>query len=295
MKLRRSTIAAAAATVLTLTACGASDELDDGSGDSSSQSDDEPGSDDDAGSDDDTGSDDDAAGSDDDEVSSAGLTAESFARAVTAAQTEAGSVTMEMSISSGGQAVTAQGEVLTGENVEESGADMTMQLPGVGQLQMILVDGDFYLNLGSLSQNKFVVIDLDDADSPLTQSFDGFEEQFDVAATTEALADAIVDFEAVGPETVEGVEADRYDVTVNTEDMLETLGAAGGDAAAAQLPETLTYSFWTDDEDLPVKMTAEAGGLFDMEIVFSDWGGPVEITPPPANRISKKDPFSTAG
>jgi hypothetical protein len=284
MKLRRSAIAAAAATVLTLTACGASDELDDDSGDSSSESDDGTGSDDaDTGSDDDTG------------VSSAGLTEDTFAQELTAAQIEAGSVTMDVTITSGGQVITAEGEVLTGADVEDSGVDMTMQVPGVGDLQMILVDGDFYMNLGQLSQNKFVVIDLDDASNPLAESFGGLQEQFDVAATTEALEDAIVGFEEVGPETVEGVEAEQYDVTVNTEDMLGTLGAAGGGPAAAQLPETITYSFWTDEDNLPVKMTAEAGGLFELEFIYSDWGGPVEITPPPANRISKKDPFSAAG
>jgi len=301
MKLRRAATAASAAALLTLTACGSSEPLDqdaDPSSQPDSDSASEPDDTDSADEPDDTDTDSGDEPSDepsDADVATSGLTAETFAQEVTAAQTEAGSATMDMTITSGGQVITAQGQVLTGESVEESGADMTMTVPGLGDLEMILIDGDLYLNLGDLSQNKFVVIDLDDSSNPLAKSFEGFEDQFDVAATTKALEDAIVDFEAVGPESVEGVEAERYDVTVNTEDMLETLGAVGGGPAAGGLPKTLTYSFWTDADDLPVKMTTEAAGLLDMQIVFSDWGAPVEIAPPPAGRISKKDPFSTAG
>lgn len=80
------------------------------------------------------------------------------------------------------------------------------------------------------------------------------------------------DFEVVGQETVEGVDATHYRLT----------------GADAQLAEGLTsVDVWVGDDDLPVK--AEVGVAdptpSTVSIVYSDWGTPVDIQPPPADQI----------
>jgi hypothetical protein len=81
------------------------------------------------------------------------------------------------------------------------------------------------------------------------------------------------DFEVVGQETVEGVDATHYRLTT--------------DEGEAALPDGLTsVDVWIGADDLPVR--TEVGvtePISTVSIVYSDWGVPVDIQPPPADQV----------
>lgn len=286
MKLRRAAIAATAAALLTLTACGTSEPLDEDSDDSTSQSDtssDADTEDSDADSDTDTG------------AETVGLTEETFAEAVTDAQIEAGTATMEGTGTFGADEVAFTGQVDTGESLSDTAMSMQMELPGMGSMDMILLDNKFYLNFGEMTQDKYLVVDLNDPQG--LGALMGSLGQLNFAEQTEALEGAMEGFETGRTETMDGVETTEYVVTVDTAKLYEQMDGplAEMDVDSLGLPETLDYSFWVGADNLPRRMSMDLGPTGSMEINISGWGEPVDISAPAPNQITKKDPFSMPG
>lgn len=282
MKLRRAAIAATAAALLTLTACGTSEPLDEDSDDSTSQSD--------------TSSDADTEDSDTDTgAETVGLTEETFAEAVTDAQIEAGTATMEGTGTFGADEVAFTGQVDTGESLSDTAMSMQMELPGMGSMDMILLDNKFYLNFGEMTQDKYLVVDLNDPQG--LGALMGSLGQLNFAEQTEALEGAMEGFETGRTETMDGVETTEYVVTVDTAKLYEQMDGplAEMDVDSLGLPETLDYSFWVGADNLPRRMSMDLGPTGSMEINISGWGEPVDISAPAPNQITKKDPFSMPG
>lgn len=81
------------------------------------------------------------------------------------------------------------------------------------------------------------------------------------------------DFEVVGRETVDGVDATHYRLTA---------GEAGADLAEG----LSTVDVWVGADDLPVR--AEVGvtdPVSTVSISYSDWGVPVDVQAPPADQV----------
>ena len=56
----------------------------------------------------------------------------------------------------------------------------------------------------------------------------------------------------------------------------------------AEVPKTVAYDLWLDDDNRMRKMTMEmamGGAPTKMEVAFTDWGEPVDIAAPPASEI----------
>jgi hypothetical protein len=287
VKLTRAAVAATASVLLTLTACSSSDSLDSGSDETTSDSAESTES---APAPDEGESPEEAEG----ETSQADgtVTQAAWLDSVTEAQLDAQSARMEMEMDVAGQTVTMSGVVRGAEELTESAMQMEMEVPGAGQagsIEMILLDGTLYMNMGSLTQGKYVTLDLDDPSAE--QFFGGLQSQVNLAETTRMLEDSITSFEEAGSETVDGVETTKYVVTVDTEKFFDQQGGLGELPPSVDVPDSLTYTYWVDDEDLPVRVTTDMGGLGAMDMSFSDWGEPVEIEAPPAGQISKQNPF----
>ena len=76
-------------------------------------------------------------------------------------------------------------------------------------------------------------------------------------------------------------------MTVRSEafrDLQDQLGAAGS-GAADQLPSTLTYDLWTDDDGMLRQTKIALGDLGSVTMTMSDWGDPVDIEAPPADDV----------
>lgn len=224
-------------------------------------------------------------------VASDALSQDDFVATVTAAQLQARTVHMALSTQTSGQTLSMDGDVSAGQSLQDSSADFTMSLPGaVGGLHMILVDGQMYLNLGQLSGGKFVKVDLSDPSNPLSSVLGGLQSQFDPSSATKALAGAITSFKNLGPETVNGEQTTKYAVTVDAKKALGGLGSLG--QLGSTMPSTLSYMFWVNSDKLPVKLSLQGGSAIRVTMVFTHWGEPVQISPPPASQITKNNPLS---
>jgi hypothetical protein len=263
MFLRLKKSAAAVALVvsagLTLAACGGGDDADAGKGGDTS-----------------------AVGKD----ASTELTKENFFTEVTKAQQEAGTSHVEMSFGVGGQEVKASGDVAVGKTPTDTGMSMTMDLGGQGKVDMRLVDGVFYMNMGPMTENKFAKVDLKDESNPIGQQFGGLLDSVDPSKQLEQLQEAITGFEQKGKALeLDGVQATPYVVTVDSSKISEELGAA---AQGAQVPEKLVYTMYVGPDNLPRRISMDVSGT-KMTMDYSKWGEDVTIEAPAKDQISDVD------
>ena len=87
----------------------------------------------------------------------------------------------------------------------------------------------------------------------------------------------------VGDEDVDGEQLGHYKVKVDTSKIDQFKALQG----QAQLPETVSYDLWLDDQNRMGKMTMEmdmGSAPVTMEVAFTDWGEPVDIAAPRGQR-----------
>lgn len=263
MKARRPSLLAATAlaAALVLGACGS----DDGGSEKSSS---EPGS----------------SAAKDSEAST--LTKDDFAERVAAAQVEAGTSHMTMTVDAAGQKITGEGDVRVSDDPAETAVAMTMDTGQTGAMDLVLVDQVMYMRLGELTSGKFVKIDLTDDSNPIGKQYGSLVDQLDPSAQVEQLDEAISGFEASGePVEIDGVQAQPYEVTVDT----AKLDQAAGQGAAG-MPATIQYTMWIGPDDLIRRMTTSSAGQVTVD--YSKWGEDLDIAAPKASEISSEDPFA---
>jgi predicted small secreted protein len=214
------------------------------------------------------------------------LTKENFFTEVTKAQQEAGTSHVEMAFGVGGQEVKASGDVAVGTTPAESAMSMTMDLGGQGKVDMRLVDGVLYMNMGPMTENKFTKIDLTDDSNPVGKEFGGLLDSVDPSKQLEQLQEAITGFEQKGKaEKLDGVEATPYVVTVDSSKISEELGAA---AQGAQVPDELVYTMYVGPDNLPRRISMDVSGT-KMTMDYSKWGEDVDIKAPAKDQVSDVD------
>lgn len=266
MKLRKTLVALGSAAALTLTACGSASDSADG-GDSSS-------------------GDSTVSGN-----ASAALTADNFASSVSDAQSDARSTHMELSMDVMGQQIDGSGDIAVAESEKPKDAkmSMTLEIPSMGELEMRLVDGIAYIKMGSMTQDKFIEMDLTSDNNQFGKSLDQMTQQADPNAMVEQLAGSLKDFEKTDEtEEIDGVETTKYVLTI---DGRKVGGMMSGSAmsGSGDMPKEVTADVWIGEDDLLRKMTMEmeaAGTPIDMEMTFTDWGDPVEVEAPSKKEIT---------
>lgn len=268
MKARRPSLLAATAlaAALVLGACGS----DDGGSEKSSE----------AGS----------SAAKDSEAST--LTKDDFAERVADAQAEAGTSHMTMTVDAAGQKITGEGDVRVSDDPAKTAVSMTMDTGETGAMDLVIVDQVMYMRMGELTSGKFVKIDLTDESNPVGKQYGSLVDQLDPSAQVEQLDEAISGFEASGePVQIDGVEAQPYEVTVDTAKLKEAAGQSAGQGAAA-MPATIQYTMWIGPDDLIRRMTTSSVGQITVD--YSKWGDDLDIAAPKASEISSEDPFSAA-
>lgn len=105
------------------------------------------------------------------------------------------------------------------------------------------------------------------------------------------------EIEDLGTEEVNGVDAHHYGVTIDMARALESIPddeRADAEAGMAMLggDATMPVEVWLSDGGLPVRVTFDIGGgtgvtpmEMHMQMDLTDFGLPVEITPPPADQV----------
>ncbi len=195
-------------------------------------------------------------------------------------------VTMTMSLGSTGE-VDAEGDL--DYTTDPASVAMTMTSPmGGGDMDIRLVDGIMYISMGELTQGKFMKIDPSDPKGPLAGlGMDGMLDQMDPGKALANLEGGISEVTYVGEED----DLDHYELTVDMQAMLEQMGSELPPSAESEMPETITYDLWLDDEGRFTKLSMDdlpmGGDSGSMEMTVSGWGEEVDIEAPPANQVTE--------
>jgi hypothetical protein len=262
---RSRSLAALAAAALTLTAlagCGSGDKTKDADAKTTASASSTPTESASAGADD----------SGDTAAAAPGqrLTKDNLVATMLAAMRDKKTAHMSMEI---GSSVSADADV----RYSGSGTEMKMSMDmGPTKAVIILVDGAVYMQQSAGA--KFTKISKDTPGvGQLIDQMSGLSPDASVAAMKGALQKV----EYVGTDTVGGDKVTRYRVTADTSAMAQTLGGAAG---TADLPKTVTYDLYVDDQHLMRRIDMTISGQ-KITMLVDHWGDPVDIKAPPASQI----------
>ena len=195
-------------------------------------------------------------------------------------------VTMTMSLGASGE-MTSEGDL--DYTTTPPDVAMTMSSPvGGGDMDVRMVDGIMYVSMGQLTEGKFIKIDPDDPKSPLAgMGMDGMIDQIDPGQALAKMQDGISKVTFLGEE--DGL--DHYELTIDMQQMLDEMGGDLPPAAESQMPDSLTYDLWLDDEGRFTKLSMDelpmGGSSGSMEMTVSGWGEDVDIEAPAADEITE--------
>ena len=179
--------------------------------------------------------------------------------------------TMDLDMQMEGQAVTMTGKA------DMSGApamDITMEMAGMGNIHMIMVDGSAYMSMPGLTEEgQFVQMPLEDI---MGEDADEFTNQIDMTSQWDDWETGAQKVTFIGAEDVDGESLNHYEL------LLDTTGLE--DADVAGMPDELTYDVWLDDQNFMRQVTFDIEGAQTV-MKMSDWGEPVDIVAPDASSI----------
>lgn len=220
-------------------------------------------------------------------------------------------VTMAMNVGGMG-AINATGDMKF--DGAQSAEQMTMTLPGMGDMQMIVIGTTTYMKIPTdlaglaggtgASSKPWTKIDLsgNDALSKSLGSTAGLADQTDPTQLIKKIAQAGT-ITNVTQDTVDGAPATHYSITVDVQKMLTTMTGSADDTEKQALSQlglkTMPFDIWVNSDNLPVKITTDmafsgsamgAGGAgtptqVDVTVNYTNWGEPVNIQAPPADQV----------
>lgn len=279
--LLRKLILPLVAVTLGVTACGGDETPETGETPANGEQTDEPSTDSDA--EDDEG----AEADDSDEGGSEGgaeVDAVALYAAIADALLEAGSYEFENTTSTGGQEGTLAGAVEFATDTSEANMRMTMEMAGLGESTLLIVDGQFYIEMteemGIPGDASWFTVD-PESDDPFSQQMASlFGEVGSATTLTDQLAEQadLLTVTEVGTETVDGVETTEYFVVVNDVAAFEGL-------PAAQASGDLSYTMWVGGDNLPRRMTTTVDGTAVIDMTFSNFGTDLDVEAPPAEDV----------
>ena len=164
---------------------------------------------------------------------------------------------------------------------------------------MVLVGGDFYMNMGGSTSGKFISLaEAGESDNPMAALFKGMGDvmqsslqDLDPAAQLQGLDGAVTSFEKTGTEKVDGVATDVYTILVDTAKMSGLQVDNLPEEALAEYGE-MEIVYNVDGDNLARKALITMGsGAEEMVIdsTFSGWGEPVDVTAPTGDQLISLD------
>lgn len=184
---------------------------------------------------------------------------------------------MSMDLAGGGEEMTMTGKVSIGESPE---VDLAMTVPGMGELQLIVVDEAVYLGIpGLTAQGEFFQVP---ANALTDMGMEDITDTIDFESTWDGWDAGAQTVRYVGPEDVDGEQMDHFAVVVDTAAVTEALG----ETATEGMPAEVTYEVWVDEEDLMRQVSFDAGGA-TAAITIDNWGEEVDIQAPPPDKVTE--------
>jgi hypothetical protein len=206
-------------------------------------------------------------------------------RAIADATVEAGSYEFETSMSAAGQDTSVVGAIQVASDISETNMRVTTDAQGF-TTTVLIVDGQFYMEMTEemgfpTDQGSWMTVDPaadDEFSQQMTEAFG------DIGSATDLMAQLaenpeLLTVTEVGDADVDGVDTTEYHVVVN--DIAEFTGVEEGDVEVSEL----SYTMWVDGDDLPRRVSTEAGGSASIDTTFSNYGADVEVEAPPADEV----------
>jgi len=216
-------------------------------------------------------------------TNSAELTKENFAERISSAQLEAGSAHVSMTMPDGGGSTT-EGSIQISDDPSKISGSITMQMP-TGAAEVRIVNGTMYMNMGDLSQNKFI----DLSQTAFSDQISASVSQLNPEEQLNTFTDAIESFTAEPfTEQIDGVDVTKVTLSLNTEKLLASNAALGAQAESMTegLGETLDYIMYIGADDLPRRITTPSlMGETGLDMDYSAWGEPVSVEAPTADQL----------
>lgn len=184
-----------------------------------------------------------------------------------------------------GQKMDGQGDLDYRQDSPAASMTMSGGVLGSGDMEVRLVDKVMYMDLGSMTGDKFAKIPLDDPNNPLGGTF---ADSLEPSRAMDTMQAALEQVTYVGSDS----EGDHYKATVDTEKMLAEMGQKV--PAGAGLPQTMTYETWFDDQGRLTKVIVDMGALGTTTMQLSDFGKDVSIQAPPTSQVTD-GPMKMAG
>jgi hypothetical protein len=213
---------------------------------------------------------------------------------------EKNSTHMEITATAAGQEITGQGDVKFGSEDAAVSMDMTT---GMGSISIVFLDKTLYMKLPQeVAPGKpWVRID-PNSNSEIAKALGGMSDQLSKNADPRA---SLKTFEKSGEitdtreEDLNGTPTTHYTITVDVEKMAanqtDPTVKQGMEQAIAGGMKDFPVDVWVDEENLPLRFTMDTptpdgqGGMTSvkMQIDYSEWGEPVDITAPPADQVGE--------
>jgi hypothetical protein len=157
---------------------------------------------------------------------------------------------------------------------------VSMDMAGQMQLDMILVDKKIYMKgVPGQKPGKWAVLD---SSSAMGRQLTSSLAQADPTKMYDQFDKALTDVKFVGEDSLDGQSMDKYQLTLDTSAIEGQLGAD----AKGQLPKTILYTVWLDDQDHLRRVTFDISGV-KADMRMSKYGEPVDITAPAAKDTVK--------
>ena len=181
-------------------------------------------------------------------------------------------VHFETEAAGAGQAIRGDGEVEYGD---ELALRMTVAGPsgaGGGKQEVLMIGDTVYISVG----DRYMSMSLDAMSG---QGMPDLSTNLDPRKQAEAFDKAIISFEQKGePESIDGVKATPYEITVDPKKAPDTFGT--------MVTGPLDFVYYVGPDDLPRKMVyKDTNG--DFTATYTDWGAPVDIEKPPAEKVAQ--------
>jgi hypothetical protein len=191
---------------------------------------------------------------------------------------ELGSYTIEMNLTSNMESMTMAGAAdMRGEFPLMR---FTMSLSDMGEIEVIMADGDFLMTMPELgAQGQWMRVSPEELDMDL----DELTGSIDLDSTFDAWDAGVTRVVRMGQEDVGGEPMQRYSVEVDA----AAAFAAQGDEVQPGMPDTIVYDVWLDGQNLMRKVTFDLGGAGGtaVEILVDNWGEDVDIELPDESQI----------
>lgn len=197
---------------------------------------------------------------------------------------------LEISVDAAGTTITGSGDE-TLANGRAEALDLTETIPGAGEVRVLMVDGQTYVQLPTginPSDKPWLLISADSSNPVVQQLAASLQSVTDTSsldqytAFTEAAA-----VEVVGEEDVDGVRTTHYALTVDVTELPNDTPGRSDILGAGVM--RLPVDLWVDERGRPVKVSQELtvqGQQVTAVVTLGNFDEPVSITAPPADQVA---------